>query len=281
MKIIYTIFIAIAILSMVGCFLCLFGKSNTAFNTNTFDKIATVLNLLIFIATIIMLIFVYKQMKSSTEQTQLLKTQMFVSNSISIAQVGDRCMWNTPHGGDYDSYLLLKEMEKDPANEKMVNAIRNQINRVEKKYKPVDMLNIYASNLKAIWKEGADPKKGDVWADIENVKLNNLLDHMEKRDFETENIKAAYFMSGVTSKKVKDSGKTWEDVFESLVRAMNNESWCLWGRKMALIAYCKLAEKQFPDNVFAFKEATDDWENRKEEILAKKNELLTTQSSGR
>lgn len=49
---------------------------------------------------------------------------------------------------------------------------------------------------------------------------------------------------------------------------------------MALISYCQLAEKQFPDNVFAFKEATADWKKRKNEILGKKNKLLTNQSTG-
>lgn len=216
-------------LSLVDFLLGLSNKNNNPNNT-TFDKVTTILNLLIFVATIIMLALVYKQLKASTEQTELLKNQVFVSNSISIAQIGDRCMWDTPHGGDYDSYLLLKQMAIDPINEKMVNAIRNQIDRVDKKYRSIDMLNVYANNLKAIWKEGADQNKGNVWADIKTVTLNNILHHMKDRYLETENIKAAYFMSGVTPQKVKDSGKTWNDVFDALIWAMNNESWCLWGR---------------------------------------------------
>lgn len=116
-----------------------------------------------------------------SKQNKLLENQYFVSNSLSIAKIGDRCMWTAPGAGDYDSYLLLKQMEADPTNIKMINSIRNQIKRVEKKYKPVDMLNVYANNLQAIWKEGADPKKGDVWADIETVTLDNILNHMKNR----------------------------------------------------------------------------------------------------
>ena len=217
-----------------------------------------------------------KQYEKLDEQTKLLKNQTFVSNYLSLAKLGDRAMWNTPPGGDYDSYLLLKSMEADPINADMLKAIQNQINRVEKKYRPIDILKVYAAQLRAVWKEGADQQKGNVWADIETVTLNNIIHHMKNRDLETENTKAAYFMSGVTPQKVRDSGKTWNDVFETLIWAINNESWCLWGRKMALVSYCELAEIQFPDDVFAFAKAIDDWEKRKSQILEEKNKLLTS-----
>jgi hypothetical protein len=50
---------------------------------------------------------------------------------------------------------------------------------------------------------------------------------------------------------------------------MNNDTWCLWGRKMALISYSELSGTQFPE-VFAFEEAREDWRNRKSEILKMK-----------
>jgi len=214
----------------------------------------------------------YKQQLSSlNEQTELLKNQLFLANYLSIFELGDRCMWNTPHGGDYDAYLFLKRMEVDPINKVIKNSIRNQINRVEKKYKSTDIMVSYADNIPAIWKEGVDPTKGNVWAKIDTVKISNIFCHMKERHLETENIKAAYFMSGITPERLNESGKTWEDIFEMLIWAINNETWCLYGRKMALITYCQLAEKQFPNKVFAFKEATCDWKNRKKEILEKKN----------
>ena len=82
-------------------------------------------------------------------------------------------------------------------------------------------------------------------------------------------IKAAYFMSRVTTERLGKSGKTWTDVFNALVEAMNNDTWCLWGRKMALVAYSELSGTQF-SGVFAFDEATKDWHDRKQEILKNK-----------
>lgn len=224
---------------------------------------------------------VKEQLASLNEHTKLLRNQVFVANSLSIFELGDRCMWNTPHGGDYDSYILLKRMEADPINKDMINAIRNQINRVEKKYKSTDVMVSYADKvIKAIWKYGVkDPTKEDVWAKIDTVDINNVFDHMKKRYLESENIKAAYFMSGVTTERLKESGKTWKDVFETLIWAINNDTWCLYGRKMALITYCKLAETEFP-GVFDFEGATKDWQNREREILEKKNKFLTNQLTG-
>jgi len=216
-----------------------------------------------------------QQLSSLNEHTELLKNQVFLANFLSIFELGNRCMWNTLHGGDYDAYLLLKRMEVDPINKDIKNSIRNQINRVEKKYKSTDIMVSYANNIKAIWKEGVDRTKENVWAEIDTVKISNIFHHMKERYLETENIKAAYFMSGITSERLKESGKTWADVFEMLIWAINNETWCLYGRKMALITYCQWAEKQFPNKAFAFEEATDDWKKRKKEILEKKNKLLT------
>lgn len=230
------------------------------------------------IATVLVLFYTIHSVHLLMHQTGLLKNQVFVSNSLSISQIGDRCMWNTPYGGDYDSYILLKRMEADPINKDMINAIRNQISRVEKKYKSTDVMVSYADKvIKAIWKYGVkDPTKEDVWAKIDTVDTNNIFDHMKKRYLESENIKAAYFMSGVTTERLKESGKTWEDVFETLIWAINNDTWCLYGRKMALITYCQLAEKEFP-GVFDFEGATKDWQNRKREILEKKNKFPTNQ----
>ncbi|MFH1772419.1 MAG: hypothetical protein ABH872_06345 [Candidatus Omnitrophota bacterium] len=202
-------------------------------------------------------------------QTELLRTQVLVSNSLAISQIGDRCMWYAPHGGDYDSYLLLKAMKEDPINKDMIKAIENQIKRVEDKYKSTNVMIDNAKNIAAIMRFKDSPEEKDAWAKIDTVKVSNIFNHI-KEHLPSEQIKAAYFISGVTSKRLQESKKTWEDVFEILIWAINNETWCLYGRKMALIAYCQLAEKQFPNKVFAFKEATDDWKNRRAEILTKK-----------
>ena len=211
------------------------------------------------------------QIEKGNEQIVLLHNQALVSNALSLFELGNRCMWNTPHGGDYDSYLFLKSMSNDPVNKEIEAAIDHQISRVEKKYRATDMMIVYAAALKSIWRDDVkDPEKEDVWAKIDTVTVNNIFCHMKERNLESENIKAAYFMTGITDERLRASGKTWEDAFEMLIWAMNNDAWCLYGRKMALIAYCQLAEKNFP-GVFDFEAASKDWGRNKQEILKKKN----------
>lgn len=259
-------------------------KKTKLCNFGSWSSIKESIAFLANIITVAAFIFLFLELREGNEQTKLLKNQVFTANYLSIFQLGDRCMWNTPHGGDYDAYLLLKKMETDPLNKDIIDAIRNQIERVEKKYKAADIMMVYADKvIKAIWKYGAKDSDGeDVWAKIDTVDVNNIFEHMGyegNRHLDTENIKAAYFMTGITPGRLKQSGRTWEDVFKTLIKAINDDAWCLYGRKMSLMAYCILAETSFPDKVFAFTEATNDWNGRKKEILEKKNKLLTTQSN--
>jgi len=210
-------------------------------------------------------------------QTRLLENQVFVSNSLSVFQIGDRCIWYyMPHYGDYDSYLLLKAMKADPINKEMIKAINNQIERVEDRYRSTDVMIAYASRLQAIIFMNKDGS-GEL-ADKDTIDVQYIFSHM-KRHLPVEQIKASYFMSSVTTERLEQSGKTWEDVFKILIWAINNDAWCLYGRKMALMSYCKLAETKFP-GVFDFERATKDWQNRKQEILKKKKGPLTNQPTG-
>jgi len=72
-----------------------------------------------------------KQTNIMNEQTILLRVQTTFSNSLMIAQLGDRSMWNTPHGGDFNSYYLLGIFKEDDDTPLLLKENASiQINRV-------------------------------------------------------------------------------------------------------------------------------------------------------
>lgn len=203
------------------------------------------------------------QISEGNKQTKLLENQVFVANSIAIAEIGDRCMWSHPNGGDYGSYLLLKTMEQDPINEKIRKSITAQIERVERAYKAENVLKIRASLEKGIM---ISPDK---WATADTITIPLIFTYMG-RHLIPEQIRAAYFMGEcVTTEKLIKFGKSWGDVLEALVKAIEDDTWCMFGKKMALMSYEKFADKKF--EVLDFEAAVNDWRDRKTEILEKLN----------
>ncbi len=278
-KIVVVVLCILSIMSLIYAVLWLLKPSSLPEPKSAFllsgDTLVSLVGVFIMVAAILITIYyssgqislIKEQMKAGDEQIRLLENQVFVSNSLSISQIADRCLWYSPNGGDYDSYLLLKTMKTDPTNKKLEKVIDNQIKRIEDRYRSIDVMKDNAGSLVAIMVDDGSRR----WADIKTVSVGNIFEHM-KRFLPTEQIKAAYFMGGATPERLQKSGKTWEDVFNALVDAMNDDKWCLWGRKMALISYSELSGTQFSE-VFAFEEARQDWQNRKQEILKKMKSL--------
>lgn len=209
------------------------------------------------------------QIERGNEQTKLLKNQVFISNSLSVSQLGDRCMWSSPHGGEYNSYLILKTLEDEIDDVQIKNAVANQIKRVEDMYKSQDVMIDHVKIIQAIMKNDGTRE----WADEQTITAKNNLDHMY-RWLWTERVKAAYFLSHITSEKLTKDNKKWGDVFEALMHTLGESEWSLFVRKISLITYADLTGNTSvpfkPLGVFDFKGAIKHWEEHRATILTEK-----------
>jgi len=121
-----------------------------------------------------------QQNEKWNEQTKLLKNQVFVSNSLAIAQIGDRCMWNTLHGGDYDSYLYWRESrENEAAPVKQVDQTVSRGQRRQRKATESEARNLY-------YRRSAPIRKRIAEIETELVRLEEQIHEIEKGFSEQE-----------------------------------------------------------------------------------------------
>jgi hypothetical protein len=228
------------------------------------------------IATVVAFFLLLGQLKDTNRQTKLLENQVLVSSLISVSQIGDRCMWNSPQGGDYNSYLALKRLGLEIDSETVKKAISNQLRRVYDMYK-TEVKDYYIRRQFAICKQGSDCREVEP---EQGYSAKNVIGHLSRYMW-IERAKAAYLLRCITLKQLNDDQLKWEDVFKPLISVIGETEWSLSVRKTALDTYSQLTGfKASSINIFDFDGALEHWNKFGPEILKKKNELLETKDKG-
>jgi spore germination protein GerM len=229
------------------------------------------------IVTVITLGFLILQLKDTNRQTKLLENQVLVSSLMSVSQLGDRCMWNTPQGGDYNSYFSLKKLEYEIDSETVKKAISSQLRRVYDMYK-TEVRDYYISKQFAICKLGSacreiEPEQG--------YSAKNVINHLARYMW-IERAKAAYLLRNITPRQLSDDKLKWEDIFKPLINLISDTEWSLAVRKTALDTYAILTGfEPLKEDIFDFAGALEHWDKFGPEILNKKNELLVISSENK
>lgn len=271
-KFVLVILILLSISGLILLFLWILGRpSIQPLKMALSEQQITIgVNIIIIFIMVITLIFVMLQLSGVVEQTKLLRKQVFVSDSLSMAQLGDRCLWSNEHGGDYNSYQTLMTLKETAEGGQTRDAILTQLKRVEDMYKSQDVMIDHVKIIPAVMKDDGTR----TWANEETITAKNNLDHMY-RWLWTERVKAAYFLGYMTTEKLMKDSKKWDDVFEALMHTLGEGEWSLFVRKISLITYTKLTRNTSvafsPAGVFDFKGAIRHWNDNKNTIVNEKN----------
>lgn len=205
------------------------------------------------------------QIIEANKQTRLLRIQTIISNSLLIPQLGDRCMWNTSHGGENNSYLFLKTLEKeDDIPLLLKQAVSYQLKRVHDRYKNKDVRIIFLKKL--LWVSRELPKIGR--EDENNPSLSNLIGHIQRGQWQ-ERARSVYLLPFVDLEHDREQLRIKrKEVFDALMPLLGEDEWSLLVRKTALDTYINLTcfepEK---DNVFDFQAAIDHYNENDPDIV--------------
>lgn len=230
------------------------------------------------IVTILSFPFIVFALFSGRNQTKLLKTQVSISNIISFLELSDQAIrWRDPdHGGRRASYESLLFWEKEIEDPKVRKDISLEIKKIKKIYKDSNgVMNYIVRHSAAI---GSNDGKGFQPPTGYDAKI--VFKHLSDSLW-IERARAARLLKDIESAQYEDEIDR-VNLYDSLINLMkkeNESSLCV--SKMALNAYASLMSYKIKD-VFDFegafkhweqnrKEATDNWEKRKKEILEKKN----------
>ena len=120
------------------------------------------------VVAVIALLFIWYQIIEANKQA-------FISTSSAIFQLGDRCMWTTRHGGDYNSYQFLSTLAKEEDNPQLLKAVFDQITRVNDEYKNKDVRIKFLQRLPWVCREGTKCEDREDLENEHDPSLENLI----------------------------------------------------------------------------------------------------------